>query len=121
MIKGTRGHAVETGRFYLTPNFWLPIKETIDYAKNLVFFIGLQAIGMAMLAPHGSGGDHWWWRAIGIIVCGTSGLLNAAAAMLYRESWPEPERPRPILFTTLSIVIVAAAGLATKLRIAEGW
>lgn len=109
------------GRFYLTQTFWLPIKETIDYAKNLVFFVGLQAIGVVMLAPHGSGGDHWWWRAIGVVLCAVTGLLNAAAAKLYCDSWPEDDRPRTAIFSAISIVIVAAAGIATKFRLAEGW
>jgi|GEM_PF-5761834 len=99
----------------------LPLKETIDYAKNVAFCITLQTIAMTIAAPHNGADSHWWWKVFAGLIILPTGVLSAAVAQQYHENWPGLSPTRRWLFTGATILAIFIAGMATKIRLAEDW
>jgi len=108
-------------RFHLPFLPELPLKESLDYIKNVTFCVGLQALAMTIASPHNGHPSAWWWKIFAALVIIPVGIFSAMCAQLYIENWPDLSPKRRWAFTWANVGVVFLAGMATKIRLAEGW
>lgn len=113
---------MQKNKFFLPRNIVVPVKETLDYAKNVALCITLQTVAITIGSHHaGSMSPRWFWILFASVLTLATGVLSAMTAQHYFENWDDLSERSRWKFTIANILIVFAAGMAVKVRLAEGW
>ena len=95
-------------------------KDALDYAKNMVFVVGLQAVAMKLVAPHYGHGAEWWQHVLAMLVALLTGSLAAFATTYFLDCMNVVSRRLYFLANALAIVGMFAAGQVTKTHLLGG-
>ncbi|MBD8898366.1 hypothetical protein [Rhodanobacter sp. DHG33] len=95
-------------------------KDVLDYAKNIVFVIGLQAVAMKLVEQHGGLGIEWWQYVYAALIVLVTGPLSSFATTYFLDCMNVSSRRLYLLANVLAIISVFAAGQVTKTHLLGG-
>lgn len=95
-------------------------KDVLDYTKNMVFVVGLQAVAMKLVGPHNRLGAEWWQYVYAALIALGTGSLSAFATTHFLDCMNVTSRRLYFLASALAIVGVFAAGQVTKTHLLGG-
>ncbi len=104
-----------------TPFGKLPLKETIDFAKNLGFVYTFQSLATVLTVPHNGLSPPWTNMISVCLITLAGGVLTAMIITLYMRNWDaSPARTRLLALAMFALGGVLVQKL-TEARLTEGW